>query len=99
MYTAKSYLLLLFCHISIQPLVRQLEHLCCKTDKDGNTPLHTAAMLGNIQAMDYGLLSPDICDDDDIDFNDEEEEESEMEEEEVEEEEEEGEVGEVITMH
>ena len=85
--------------VLIQPLVRQLEHLCCRTDKDGNTPLHIAAMLGNVQAMDYGLLSTDICDDDDIDFNDEEEEESEVEEEELEEEEEEEEVGQVTMMY
>ena len=46
----------------MQPLVRQLEHLCLEKDKDGNTPLHLAASLGNLQAMESGLLNSEIWD-------------------------------------
>lgn len=42
--------------------MRQLEHLCHQRDKDGNTPLHLAASLGNIQAMENGLLNAEIWD-------------------------------------
>ena len=48
--------------LSIQPLVRQLDHLCYKGDKDGNTPLHLAARLGNMQAVENGLLNSEIWD-------------------------------------
>ena len=46
----------------VQPLVRQLEHLCLEKDNDGNTPLHLAAGLGNMQAMENGLLNAEIWD-------------------------------------
>lgn len=34
--------------------------LCAKKDKDGNTPLHLAAMVGNMKAIESGLLNYEI---------------------------------------
>lgn len=48
--------------LSVQPLVRQLDHLCKGKDKDGNTPLHLASGLGNLQAIENGLLNSEIWD-------------------------------------
>lgn len=42
--------------------MRQLDHLCFKGDREGNTPLHLAAGLGNMQAIDNGLLNAEIWD-------------------------------------
>ena len=68
--------MLLTLYISMQPLVRQLgDDLCFCKDKDGNTPLHLAAQIGNMQAIENGILSPEIWDEDDD--SDEEEEDSE----------------------
>ena len=37
-----------------------MEELCDKKDKDGNTPLHLAAMVGNMKAIEGGLLNDEI---------------------------------------
>ena len=42
--------------------MRQLDHLCFQGDREGNTPLHLAAGLGNMQAIDNGLLNAEIWD-------------------------------------
>ena len=45
----------------VQTLVRQLgEDLCFQPDKDGNIPLHLAAGIGNMAAVDGGLLNGEL---------------------------------------
>ena len=59
-----------------QPLVRQLdfEDCCLAKDKDdGNTPLHLAARVGNVQAIESALLNRDILVPDDDDESEESE--------------------------
>ena len=63
--------------VCAQTLVRQLgEKLCFQQDQDGNSPLHLAAGLGNMAAVEGGLLSPELwCGEQEGGEEDEEEEE------------------------
>ena len=63
--------------VCVQTLVRQLgEELCFQQDQDGNSPLHLAAGLGNMAAVEGGLLSPELwCGEQEGGEEDEEEEE------------------------
>ena len=57
---------LFIAHLLPQSLVRQLrDELCSLRDEDGNTPLHIAAGNNNMQAIENGLLDPEIWDEDD----------------------------------
>ena len=59
----------------IQTLVRQLDYdaCCLGHDKDGNTPLHLAARVGNKQAIEGALLNSEALGSDVDESEDDEE--------------------------
>lgn len=55
-------------YLLLQPLVRQLQelHVCSEVDNEGNLPLHLAAEMGNLEALNDGLLHDDIWEDEEV---------------------------------